>query len=132
MIIFFTSLPLAEDLLQKKLTLVGTIRKNKSAIPYELITDDKENRRPTKSSMFAFTLNETLVSYKATEKKFVLLLSTLHEDDEIDEASGDDFKPSIITFYNKNKCGVDVSDAMQKEYSVSRISNCWPLNPIFL
>lgn len=128
---FFTSLPLAEDLLQKKLTLVGTIRKNKSAIPYELITDDKENRRPTKSSMFAFTLNETLVSYKATEKKFVLLLSTLHEDDEIDEASGDDFKPSIITFYNKNKCGVDVSDAMQKEYSVSRISNRWPLTLFF-
>ncbi len=128
---FFTSLPLARDLLEKKLTLVGTIRKNKSEIPLELLTEVRGNKRPVNSSMFAFTLNETLVSYKAREKKFVLLLSTLHEDDEIDESTGERAKPSIISFYNKNKCGVDVSDGMQKEYSVARISNRWPLTMFF-
>lgn len=111
---YFTSIPLAQDLIEKRLTLVGTIRKNKSEIPLELLTEDKGNKWPENSSMFDFTLNETLVFYKASNKKFVVLLSTLHDDDEIDESSGDAYKPSIITFYNKNKCGVDVSDGMQK------------------
>lgn len=75
--------------------------------------------------MFTFTLNKTLVSYKATDKKFVVLLTIFHEDDEIDESSGEACKPSIITSYNKNKSGVDVNDTKQKEYNVARISNHW-------
>lgn len=49
----------------------------------------------------------------------MVILCTVYEDDEIYESSGDSCKPSIITFYNKNKCKVD--DTMQKEYTMARI-----------
>nr|CAH7740008.1 unnamed protein product [Callosobruchus chinensis] len=128
---YFTSVPVARDLLSKRLTMVGTIRKNKREIPRELVIEDKGNKRPLKSSIFAFTSTETLVSYKPQAKKLVILLSTLHESDEIDRDSGEEHKPSIITAYNKLKCGVDVCDAMQKDYTVARISNRWPLTMFY-
>ncbi|KRX12698.1 hypothetical protein T07_1835 [Trichinella nelsoni] len=34
---FFTSIPLAEDLLVKKTTIVGTLRRNKKEVPSEII-----------------------------------------------------------------------------------------------
>lgn len=37
----FTSVPLAESILQKKLTMVGTMRKNKGEIPPLFVTKDK-------------------------------------------------------------------------------------------
>lgn len=41
-----------------------------------------------------------------------MLLSTMHRDKAIDEDSGADKKPEIVTFYNKTKIGVDVVDQM--------------------
>lgn len=57
----------------------------------------------------------------------VLMLSTLHDDDSIDPATGDDQKPEVITFYNVTKGGVDVVDRKKKDYSVKRVNNRWPL-----
>ncbi|XP_046684739.1 uncharacterized protein LOC124370490 [Homalodisca vitripennis] len=81
--------------------------------------------------MFAFgkTPNVcTIVSYipDKTPNKNVLMASTMHTDDEIDPDFGDAAKPSIITFYNMTKGGVDVVDRLKSEYSVTRISNRWP------
>ena len=56
---FFTSVPLAEVLLTKHTTLVGTIRHNKPDIPSELTVN---TGRSEKSSMFAFDDKLTLVS----------------------------------------------------------------------
>lgn len=121
----FTSVPLAESLLQKRLTLVGTMRKNKGEIPPLFVAKDKT--RPVPSSIFGFSSNATLVSYKPKPAKIVVLLSTFHENDAIDEESGDAAKPEIVTFYNRTKIGVDTSDALQKKYSVSRVATRWPL-----
>ncbi|KAG8223927.1 hypothetical protein J437_LFUL003735 [Ladona fulva] len=38
---WFTSVPLAEDLLQSKLTLVGTIKKNKRELPQQMVYTKK-------------------------------------------------------------------------------------------
>lgn len=37
------------------------------------------------------------------KKKVVLLLSTLHDDNKLDETTGAAEKPEIITFYNGTK-----------------------------
>lgn len=120
---WFTSIPLAVDLLENdKLTMVGTIRKNKREIP-PFMTVAKD--RPVESSIFAFRKNMTLVSYKPKKDKVVLVLSTLHDDDSIDSDS-EKCKPEIITFYNDTKSGVDKVDEMKCTYSVTRITRRWP------
>ena len=51
---FFTSIPLAEDLLQQHTTILGTLRQNKPEIPPEM---KPNNGREGKSSIFAFSEN---------------------------------------------------------------------------
>lgn len=61
------------------------------------------------------------------KNKNVILVSSMHESDDIDAESGDRRKPEVITFYNMTKGGVDVVDKMKSEYTVARIGNRWPL-----
>lgn len=53
-----------------------------------------------------------LVSYVPKRGKNVLMLSTFHDDDKIDETTGNEHKPSVITFCNLTKGAVDVADRM--------------------
>lgn len=125
---FFSSIPLANTLLdQHRLTYVGTLRKNKREIPPFFVNS---KTRPLHSSVFAWGVGSNkcmITSYVPKKYKNVLLLSTFHGDDEIDPESGELNKPSVITFYNLTKGGVDVVDRMKTEYSVTRVSNRWPL-----
>lgn len=125
---YFTSIPLAQKLLDKKTTLVGTIRKNKREIPPLFVNT---RQRPVCSSIFGFSESGVLVSYVPRKYKNVLLYSTVHSDDRIDEATHDQNKPEIVTFYNKTKGGVDVVDEMISLYTVSRITCRWPLTIFF-
>ncbi|XP_030758010.1 piggyBac transposable element-derived protein 3-like [Sitophilus oryzae] len=124
---YFTSVPLVNELYTNhKLTVVGTLRKNKPHIPADLLS---VKNRPVCSSVFAYGQGDNkcvLVSYVPHKNKNVLVLSSYHDDDSIDPEPKDAFKPEIITFYNKTKGGVDVVDRMKSEYSVTRKSNRWP------
>lgn len=126
---YFTSVPLATELLQEhKLTLVGTLRKDKREIPPIF---KEVNIRPTPSSMFAFGENCLLVSFvppKKKQTKNVLLISTMHNDDAVDEETQ---KPEVVMFYNLTKGGVDVVDELKSLYSVARVSCRWPLTIFF-
>lgn len=63
---WFTSTDLAAKLLQDfKLTMIGTIRKNKRQLPIEFT---KPQGRPVASSMFGFQKHCTLVSYVPKKK----------------------------------------------------------------
>ena len=101
---FFTSIPLAEDLLKDGLTFVGTIRSNKPHIPDSM---KASSTRQVQSSLFGFSDQLTLVSYVPKEKQAVLVLSTMHHNDLVD---GDTQKPEIILYYNSAKSGVDNLD----------------------
>lgn len=127
---WFTSVPLALDLLKNhKLTIVGTLRRDKREVPPEFVTT---KHKEVYSSRFGFHPEKmTLVSYVPNRKKVVLGLSTMHYDKKIDESTGEQKKPDIITFYNVTKGGVDVVDRMCSNYSVSRTSNRWPLTIFF-
>lgn len=127
---WFTSIPVALDLLKNhKLTIVGTLRRDKREIPPEFLTT---NKRKIHSSLFGFSEEKmTLVSYVPSKKKVVLGLSTMHSTNQIDESTGDKKKPELITFYNLTKGGVDVVDRMCANYTVSRTSNRWPLTVFY-
>ncbi|CAH2101100.1 unnamed protein product [Euphydryas editha] len=110
---WFTSYELVQNLLtEHKLTSVGTLRKNKRQVPVEFT---KTRGVQVFSSRFGFQKDVTLVAHMPKKNKIVLLMSSLHHNDEIN------------TYYNRTKCGVDVVDELCATYDVSRNSKRWPL-----
>ena len=72
-----------------------------------------------------------LVSYVPKPKKTVILVSTLRIDKEIDPDSGEQQKPSVITFYNATKGGVNTADQMCATYNIARNIKRWPMVVFF-
>nr|XP_022901780.1 piggyBac transposable element-derived protein 4-like [Onthophagus taurus] len=104
---WFTSYSLIQRLLtEHRLTAVGTVRKNKKELPKPLVSTQG---RPLPSSMFGFQKQITMVSYMGKKNKNVLMWSSLHHDDKIDESTRHQEKPDIVTFYNLTK-GVTTND----------------------
>jgi hypothetical protein len=69
----------------------------------------------------------TMVSYVPKKGKVVLLVSTVHNHDKIDETTQHQSKPEVITTYNLTKGGVDTVGQLCATYDVSRNSRRWPL-----
>uniref|UniRef100_A0A669C9C5 PiggyBac transposable element-derived protein domain-containing protein n=1 Tax=Oreochromis niloticus TaxID=8128 RepID=A0A669C9C5_ORENI len=117
---FFTSHKLGQEVLKRKLTMVGTIRKNKSELPPQLMT---MKNRPVKSSKFVYTADTSLVSYVPKKGENVVLMSTLHRDGRV--CDQDHQKPEIIMDYNATKGGVDNMDKLVTAYSCKRRTLRW-------
>lgn len=108
---WFTSIELAEQLRAKKLTLVGTLRKNKLEVPPHMLV---VKNLPPMTRRFSHAPEMTLLSFSITKIKNVLVLSTMYETETINGISK---KPEQIEFYNKTKGGVDVFDKLCHQYS---------------
>ena len=119
---FFTNLSLARKLLQRKLTLVGTMRKNKPELLTKFTVAKGQN---AKSTIFGFQQDAMIASYRYKKERVVNMLSTIHSQPEIESTS--DQKPSIILFYNKTKGGVDTLDRTVRSYSIKRMTRRWLL-----
>jgi hypothetical protein len=124
---FFTGVALAKELKQQKnCTLLGTMRKTKKDVPPAL----RETKgRPVHSSKFLYHEGLTMVSYIPKKNRNVILLSSQHQGEVIDEEH--DFKPEIIMDYNKTKSAVDTLDKLVREYRCFRTSRRWPLALFF-
>ena len=128
---FFTSISLANKLLENNMTLLGTLRTNRKGIPAEMI---ETKNRDEYSSKFMFTDKLQLTSYCPKKCKVVLLLSSSAPDtSEIDmseqksHAKIGEKKPQVILDYNRTKIGVDLFDMMAKDYPVKRKSRRWTM-----
>ena len=117
---FFTSLSLAKKLMAKKLSILGTLRKNRKEFPKQFA--DSKGRAPF-STMFGFTEKCMIASYCPRKGKVVTLLSTMHQDAEV--VHSNNFKPRLITDYNQSKAGVDTMDQMVRCYSCKRKTRRW-------
>ncbi|CAG4963492.1 unnamed protein product [Parnassius apollo] len=119
---FFVSIPLLDKLeSQHKLTVIGTIRKDKRELPKQFT---EIRVRAEKSSLFGHRGNCSLVSYVPQKGKNVLLVSNIHDDAQINEDTG---KPEMIMDYNRTKDGVDTVDKICETYNVGRGTNKWPM-----
>ena len=119
---FFTSVHVASLLQQKKITIVGTVRNNKS-LTKEMT---KWGNDMYGSKFYYNEQNECLfVNYLKKKKKNVNLLSTTHNAPSTDNTEKK--KPLVIHFYDKNKVGVDVFDQMARQYTTHSASRRWPL-----
>lgn len=85
---FFTSIPLAEDLLQNGFYSVGTLRSNKREIPTDFIPD---RQTPAGTAKYAYHDHMMLVSWTQKKGKTVLFLST--DPSSLPIAENDENKP---------------------------------------
>ncbi|KAL4007576.1 hypothetical protein ACER0C_001428 [Sarotherodon galilaeus] len=119
---FFTSYWLGEELQKRKLTMLGTIRRNKPELPSEIL---KMQGRSLHSSLFVFTEKATVVSYCPKKNKNVIVMSTMHTDASL--STRDDKTPQMILDYNSTKGGVDNLDKVTATYSCQLKTARWPL-----
>ena len=80
----FTSIPLALKLIKRKnkMTLLGTIRKDKKYIP-DIIKEFSKKNKDEYSSLFAIAKDLTIVSYIPKKNKSVLILSSSHANNAV-------------------------------------------------
>lgn len=120
---WFSSLELVEQLKNRGLTYVGTLKKNKKEVPAEFLP--KRNRKVGREgTLFGFTKEMTLVSYIPKKNRAVILISSMHHSESFDP---DTDKPEIITYYNFTKGGVDALDEKCAKHSTSRRTRRWPM-----
>ncbi|XP_032402522.1 uncharacterized protein LOC116708688 [Xiphophorus hellerii] len=118
---FFTSLSLAQRLLSRKTTILGTVNERSREIPQSARQMD---RTEFTTQVFS-TTGATLTVYAPKRKKAVYVLSSMHSVVETEDTTKR--KPNTVTDYNKTKCGVDVMDQMVREYSVRAGTRRWPV-----
>ncbi|XP_050509073.1 piggyBac transposable element-derived protein 4-like, partial [Diabrotica virgifera virgifera] len=116
---FFTSYNLGQFLLKRKITMLGTIRKNKPELPTQIANKEVH------SSSFYFTQDTTVVNYIPKKNKNVVLMSTLHHGKDISDRN--DKKPQIILDYNSTKGAVDTLDQLVGTYTCKSKTNRWPM-----
>jgi hypothetical protein len=125
---FFTSIPLALSLKEKHTSLVGTIRANKRELHKSVKL--KKDYMPRFSSIFYRFDKCSLTVYKSKPDKKVLILSSKHQNVKVDSLSHKKL-PETVSFYNKTKFGVEVTDQMARKYTVKSASRRWPLQVFF-
>ncbi|GBP23585.1 PiggyBac transposable element-derived protein 4 [Eumeta japonica] len=118
---WFCSVELVDVLKDKKLSLVGTLKKNKKEIPPEF---KPYRRREIGTSLFGFTKNITLTSFVPKKNSAVVLISSMNHTANVDDNTK---KPEIILYYNNTKIGVDLLDQRCSNYTTARRTQRWPL-----
>lgn len=118
---FFTSLELAEELLERKTTYVGTVATNKRHLPPVLLQP-----REKFESVFVFGGTDKKVtqqSHQYSAKKKVFLLSTMHHNVAIENDTKK--KSEIQLYYNSTKGAVDTGDEMCKHTTTRVATRRW-------
>ncbi|XP_026475643.1 uncharacterized protein LOC113389687 [Ctenocephalides felis] len=81
-------------------------------------------------SKFFTTDNCTLTIYKSKPTNKVLLLSSKHKFVKVE--NNDKRLPETVSYYNKTKFGVDMTDQMASKFSTKSKSCRWPLQVFFI
>ena len=111
---WFSSVEVASELINKKITYLGTIKKNKHELPPDFTVTKGRN---VQSALYGFSGQTTIVSFVPKKGNVVNLISTMHHKEETDDETG---KPIIIMDYNQTKEGVDALDEKCTNYTTGR------------
>lgn len=120
---YYTSLPLAKYLFERKTNLLGTIRKHRVGLPGDIVNYNLHKGQIVSKQ------NDYITVLKWKDQRDVCMLSTCH-DDKMEvcgkKRNGDDkVKPTAVIQYNRSKQGVDISDQLSSYYTCLRKSLIW-------
>ena len=120
---------IAEWLLERNITLTGTMRGDRKGIPAELKL--VAGREP-KSTIWCYNGEKMLISYadkkKKKDPKLVLLVTTQHAQMRVSQDKRT--KPQPIVYYDHMKGGVDVVDFITAVASTRVKSKRWTINAL--
>nr|CAI5844778.1 unnamed protein product [Callosobruchus analis] len=119
---YYTSLELANILLDHRTHFVGTLRANRRGNPKDVIT-----KKLKKGEVFGKENDRGICVLKWKDKRDVLLLSTKHTTETVDvqRRTGIVKKPVAVMDYNEAKSSIDQSDQMASYQSPLRKSLKW-------
>ena len=109
---YFTSMIISEYLLDKGMTVVGTMRSDRAGIPKEM-KETKSQKSPSTLYAYNTDIKPLLVSCVIKTKSVVKNVSVLSPVHRNALTTRDERKKlHVITFYDRTKDGVDVMDMM--------------------
>jgi hypothetical protein len=125
---YFTSYPLFQNLMKKKIYACGTIRSNRKYLPNFL--PDKNLKR---GDFDYYVSNHNIAVYKWMDNKPVHMISSLHSPNEIFQVKrklkdGNTTMvpcPTVLISYNNNMNNVDVFDQLKAAYGINRKARKW-------
>lgn len=124
---FYTSIHLAEDLLKRRTTMLGTIRSDRKRLPRSVI-----DARLKRGECKGLECGHGTKIMKWKNKKPTHMISTVpdHTDEVVDTGrrryDGTPVcKPLIVMDYNQHKKGVDVADQLNSYYTSNRKGLKW-------
>jgi hypothetical protein len=122
---FYTSLHLANQLLDRQTHLIGTLRANRKGLPKSVTT-----AKLKKGELTGLENSKGIVVMKWRDKRDVYFLSTKHGDQQVttgkkNRQKEDIRKPEAIVCYNKCKQGIDLSDQLSTYYNCLRKTVRW-------
>lgn len=121
---FYTSIPLAEQLLRRKTHLCGTLRRNRKQLPATVVS------AKLKPGEIISRRQGSVAVTKWADKRDILMLSTLHdgkivECPKLNRRRNKVKKPDCIIDYNQFMCGVDRMDQLISYYTPLRKTLKW-------
>ncbi|XP_043502330.1 uncharacterized protein LOC122524246 [Polistes fuscatus] len=125
---WYTSIDLANRLIEKNAHLIGTLRTNRRENPSDVIRTNLK-----RGELIAKENNQGITVLKWKDKRDFLVLSTKHSSEMINIKTKRRFccKPQIIVEYNKAKTSIDLSDEMSAYSSPLRKTLKWYKKLVF-
>ena len=127
---YFTSVTLAQWCLEKKISIVGTVRTDRKGIPKEMkeLRDREEKSTKNCHSEDNKLLFVLYIDKKKTGKKNIIVLPTMHK--SIGVTRDRRKKPKMIVLYDHTKGGADIVDLISSKFSVRIKSKHWTINAL--
>ena len=125
----YTSIPLADWLLNRCITITGTIQTTRKVIPKELRETSKKDINSYEvlwNDSGKLVLNSYTVNTKSTGKKNVIILTTVKPILRTSK-HGPKLKPAIYKQYDYTKGGTDIIDQRMSFYSCKAKSRRWTM-----
>nr|XP_033331114.1 piggyBac transposable element-derived protein 4-like [Megalopta genalis] len=117
---YYTSVPLAKSLLQRRTYFCGTVQQIRKFLPVEA------KKKQQRGEILAMENSSGIKFVKWTDKRTVSMLTTCKNHKCIlFEGKQGKMKPDLVFDYNNAKKGVDLSDQMASYYSCLRKTVKW-------
>ena len=119
---YYTSIPLCEKMLEKKIYVTGTVRANRKGLPPSI------HKKQTVKNALVAVRSEQLLSISWMDRKQVRMLSTSSTVVPVEITRHNETRkiPQIVADYNKGMGGVDKSDQITDQYSSElKTVKCW-------